>query len=190
MKTSMTAYRLGALSLLFAGGVFFEEPLHGYLVQNHSALFNFVLLYGFPVLAGFSFLAVTSGALQSADKRILHLCNGIAVVSITWLCLWVSMWFSMIHFPLSLVNLAGVGLALVLYFIGWKKSSVEQALWFLMSSGWCLAYMGWVNHYLQPDSRHLLGAGIGGLFIVLGAYLFRGEIGDKKNVSSIRALLY
>ena len=190
MKTSITAYRLGALSLLFVGGVFYEEPLHSYLSQNHTAMINFLLLYGFPVLAGFTFLSVTSGALQSGDKRILNLCNGIGVVTLTWLLLWVSMWFSMISFPLSLINLAGIGIGLGLYGMGWKKSSVERALWFLMSSGWCLAYMGWVNHYLQPTSRHLLGAGVGGLFVMLGAFLLRGEIGDKKNVSSMRALLY
>jgi len=190
MKTSITVYRLGAMSLLFAGGVFFEEPLHSQLSQNQSTLLSFLLLYGLPVLAGFSFLALSKDNLQSGDKRILHLCNGIAVVSLTWLCLWVSIWSSMMAFPLSLINLAGIGLSALIYGLGWRKSAVDRALWFLMSAGWSLGYMGWTNLYLQPTSKHLWGAAIGGTMVLIGAFLLRGDMDEKKSASSMRVLLY
>jgi hypothetical protein len=90
------------------------------------------------------------------------------------------------HFPLSLINLFGVGSALGMYLIGWKKSlPIESALWYLMSSGWSLGYMGWINLYLQPNSRHLWGDAIGGSLVLIGTFLLQGSSGKKKAVTSI-----
>src|ERR1041384_6145276 len=145
MKNAMTIYRLGALTLLFTGGVFFEEPLKSLLVQDHSALSSMLLLYGFPVLAGFSLLVLTGGALQSGEKRILLFCNALSALSIFWLLLWAILSWNTPNSSTGWFYLLGAGLALTGYCVGWKKIlPLERAVWFLMAAGGSISCTGWI----------------------------------------------
>src|SRR5260221_10925126 len=95
MKLGLMLYRFGVLGLLFAPGIFFEEPVKTYLAQNHSVLTTLLLLYAFPVLVGFTFLVMTAEAFHKIEGRFVLLFKALAVLSTFWLILWWIIWRSM-----------------------------------------------------------------------------------------------
>jgi len=58
------------------------------------------------------------------------------------------------------------------YATGWMAfRRGERSARFLMTVGWAVSYMAWFNLYMQPTLRWLWSTAIGGLLVVLGAYL-------------------
>jgi hypothetical protein len=48
-----------------------------------------------------------------------------------------------------------------------------------MAVGWAVSYMAWFNLYLQPKLVFLWGPSVGGLLVVLGAFLMTRSSKDQ-----------
>jgi len=187
MKFGMFFYRFGILGLLFAPGVFFEEPLKTYIAQNHDALTNLILLYGFPVLVGFSMLAMSQAGFKSPDVRIARLLNILSGVTVAWLLLWCVLWFgigSQAGNPADLVMQYKVFIGFLGWAVGvagtvwgWKAPDLAKKTTRLMVvSGWNITFVSFLNLHLEPTMRHLLGPGFGGLLIITGVYFVTKDL--------------
>ncbi len=187
MKLGMMFYRFGAMGLLFSPGVFFEEPVKTYLAQNHSALTTLLLLYGFPVLVGFTLLMLTEDFFRRIDSRIALLVKALSALTIFWFILWWVIWGSMAPpnsadlFLKYLTYLNSVGLALGLAFFIWaltSSSAGKGVTRFIMAAGWMISYTSAVSLHVQPTLRHFMGPGVGGLLLLLGAIFIAQDLKD------------
>lgn len=182
MKLGITLYRFGILGFLFAPGVLFEEPLKTLLAQNHSALMTYVLLYGLPVLFGFTMLIMTEEGFRNPPAQAARLLNGLSALTIFWLVLWCVIWSGLdskagnqadpfVRY-LGFVSLMGPLVGVGLYRWGWKAVTLSQrTMRFLMAIGWNVSFMSFMNLHLEPAMGHLKGPGIGGLLVMAGVYL-------------------
>ena len=70
------------------------------------------------------------------------------------------------------LHLFGVSFAMAGYATGWMGpfGPVRNGR-FAMTVGWAVSYMAWFNLYLQPKLVFLWGPALGGLLVVLGAFL-------------------
>ena len=186
MKIGIYLYRFGLLGFLFAPGVLFEEPLKTFLNQHHDQLTNMMLLYGFPLLLGFTLLMMTREAMAAPDKRIANLLNVLAGLTVLWLVLWCVLWFGfagkvgnpddLVVRYLTRLDLLGPLVGAAGYAWGWRSADLGiRTSRFLITMGWCVAFMSMLNLHLDPRMGHLKGPGIGGLLVMVGVYLILRE---------------
>ena len=70
------------------------------------------------------------------------------------------------------LHLFGVGFSMAGYAAGWLAVRLgERSARFLMTTGWAVSYMAWLNLFLKPGLTWLWAPAGGGLLVVLGAYL-------------------
>jgi hypothetical protein len=190
MKIGLILYRLGAVTFLFAAGVFWEEPLAGLIRQNPSGWTTAMILFGFTVFVGSFLLSVKASWLTEEGRTLMLFSHGAALLSVLWLILWCFVWLAMMvnmgdkaemfikH--TSYLHLFGVGFAMAGYATGWMASRRnERSLRFLMTVGWAVSYMAWFNLYLQPTLKCLWAPALGGLLVVLGAFLVSLQLKRK-----------
>ncbi len=187
MKLGIVFYRFGILGFLFAPGVLLQEPLKSLLAQNHAALLSYVLLYGLPVLVGFTMLMMTEEGFRNPPAPMERLMNGISAVTVFWLILWCVIWSGLdsnginqadyfIRY-LIVVGPLGALIGAVIYGWAWKiKVPAEKIPFFLMAIGWNICFMSFMNLHLEPSMGHLKGPGVGGLLVMGGAYLILGDL--------------
>lgn len=187
MKFGITVYRFGILGFLFAPGVFFEEPLKTYLAQNHSALTTYILLYGLPVLVGFTMLTMTNEAFRNPPAVIARLINALSALTVFWLLLWCVIWSGLdakagnqadpfVKYIL-IVGLVGALVGFAGYLWGWKAPDLaKKTARFLVVIGWNISFMSFLNLHLEPAMGHLKGPGFGGLLVMAGVYLVLKEL--------------
>jgi hypothetical protein len=179
MKLGIMLFRFGILGFLFAPGVFFEEPLKTYIAQNHGDLINMVLLYGLPVLAGFTLLAMTEEGFRSPHPIQSRLLYGISAVTCFWLALWTVLWFGMsaqsgnsmdlVVRYMGYLGFFGCLTGATAYYLAWKTPDPGlRACLFVGVVGWNFAVMSAINIHLQPTLHHLTGPGFGGLLAIMG----------------------
>lgn len=178
----MALFYTGALGMFLTFGVFGEEPIAGALRQNPTGLAGPFILFGFAGLSGILLLFVRSKSFIANSKTLLYFTHGTALISIFWLLLWCFVWLYMMgnmgdkaemyikH--TSYLHLFGVGFSMGGYVTGWMTPvKGKRSARFLMVLGWAVSYMAWFNLVLQPTLRFLWAPAIGGLLVVLGAFL-------------------
>jgi hypothetical protein len=70
------------------------------------------------------------------------------------------------------LHLFGVGFSMAGYATGWMASRHDhRALRFWMTTGWAASYMAWFELYLHPRLSALWAPALGGVLVVLGAFL-------------------
>jgi hypothetical protein len=182
MRSAMMFYRLGAAGILLTAGVFFQEPLYGSIRQNPSNLISILILFGFPVLAGLFLLGAAPRSFEENGKGLMIMANGAALLSIFWIILWCFVWLAIVSNlgektetvikRMAYLNLFGVGFSIAAYFTGWMAPRPgEKSARFFMAVGWAVSYMAWFNLFLQPALKWLWASAMGGLLVVLGAFL-------------------
>lgn len=187
MKIGIMLYRFGILGFLFAPGVLFEEPLKTLLAQNHGALATYVLLYGLPVLVGFTMLTMTEEGFRTPPPVIARLLNALSALTVFWLLLWWILWAGLPEKAgnqadlfvryLSIVSLAGTAVGLGGYVWGWTAgNTARKTARFLMVIGWNVSFMSFLNLHLDPTMTQLKGPGFGGLLVLAGIYLISREL--------------
>jgi hypothetical protein len=78
---------------------------------------------------------------------------------------------------MAYLHLFGVGFAMAAYAKGWMTSLQEgRSALFFMAVGWAISYMAWFNLYLEPELIWLWPSAVGGLFVVLGAFLISRQL--------------
>jgi len=191
MKLGITLYRFGILGFLFAPGVLLEEPFKSSLAQGHSLITlmtsPYFLLYGLPLLAGFTMLAMTEETFRSPVPGLARLVNALSALMLFWLILWCFIWSGLdskagnqadpfVKYIL-VVGLVGAAVGLGIYLWGWKGSDLaKKTARFLMAIGWNVSFMSFLNLHLEPAMGHLKGPGIGGLLVMAGVYLILREL--------------
>lgn len=184
MKIGITLYRFGVLGFLFAPGVLMEEPFKSALAQNHSifSLSPWLLLYGFPVLVGFSMLAMTEEQFREPHPGLARLINALSALTVFWMVLWCILWSGLdakagnqadlIVKNLFLLGIVGTVVGVGIYAWGWKAANAGQkTARFLVSVGWNVSFMSALNLHLEPAMGHLKGPGIGGILVMVGGFL-------------------
>jgi hypothetical protein len=191
MKLGITLYRFGILGFLFAPGVLLEEPFKSSLGPNHSLLSMmttpFFLLYGMPLLAGFTMLAMTEETFRTPPPGLARLINALSALMVFWMVLWCFIWFQLdakagnqadpfVKY-IFFVGLVGTAVGLGVYGWGWKAPDLaKKAARFLMAIGWNVSFMSFLNLHLEPAMGHLKGPGIGGLLVMAGVYMILREL--------------
>lgn len=185
MKFGMMFYRFGVLGLLFGPGVFFEEPLKTDLAQHHSAMPHAILLYCFPVLVGFTLIVMTEESFRDPDNRVSRLIKALSVLTLCWFMLWWVIWGglgtagSMDFFLkyMTYLNLGALALAVACLVWAFRTSLAGKSLLrYIAASGWMITWTSAMNLHVQPSLRHLIGPGIGGLLVVLGALFISQDL--------------
>ena len=195
MKVGLALYRLGCLGLILTAGVAWEEPLRDSLRQNPSAWSSVGILYGFAVLAGLLLLFVKRSGLETDDDKLFFLSHGLGLIATLWLVLWCFVWLAMLSNMgekavmlikhTAYLHLFGVGFSMAGYATGWMASRKgEKSARFLMTVGWAVSYMAWFNLYLQPTLQALWAPAVGGLSVVLGAFLIERQLKRKVEAPS------
>jgi hypothetical protein len=70
------------------------------------------------------------------------------------------------------LHLFGVGFSMAGYATGWMAPDFgRRSARFLMTAGWAVSYMAWFNLFLQRSLQWLWAPALGGLLVVLGAFL-------------------
>lgn len=187
MKFGIMAYRFGILGFLFSYGVLIEDPLKSYLAQHHEALTTYILLYGFPVLVGFTLLSMTEENFRGPHAIIARLINSLSAVTVFWLLLWCVIWFGMAgkagnqNDPfvryITFIALLGPAIGAACYGWAWKMATLaKRTVWFLIAIGWNISFMAFLNLHLDPTMGHLKGPGFGGLLVIGGVSLILQEL--------------
>lgn len=187
MKISTVLYRLGALGVFLALGVFGEDPLAATLRQNPSAWLSNAILFGFAGLAGLLLLLVRGSWLRNNNRTLMFFSHGTALIATLWLVLWCFVWLAdmmtmgdkaeMFIKHTAYLHLFGVSFAMAGYTTGWMARGLgERSARFLMTVGWAVSYMAWFNLFLQPALKVLWAPGIGGLLAAVGAFLISREL--------------
>ena len=186
-RIGLILYRVGALGILLVTGLFFEEPLAGSMKGNPSSWLGLAILFGFAVLAGLFLLSVRFSWLQGDSRTLMYFSHGAALIAILWLILWCFDWLAMMmgmgdkaemyvkH--TAYLHLFGVGFSMAGYATGWMAPRWgERSLRFLMTLGWAVSYMAWFNLFLQPALKWLWAPAVGGLLVVLGAFMMERQL--------------
>lgn len=193
MKSGMILFRCGAAGFVAAIAVLWQAPLHDYWVQDPVVLTNLVLLYGFPPFLGLCGLFLKERHFQGAGNKLMIFSHAAALVGILWLILWCFVWLAMmanlgdrsvmVIKHTAYLHLFGVGFSMAGYAAGWLARSLgERSARFLGAVGWAVSYMAWFNLYLQPSLTFFWAPAMGGLLVVLGAFLFQRSL--KRAVES------
>jgi hypothetical protein len=189
----MIFLRCGAVGLLLSVGVLFQAPLHDYWVQNPVVLTNLLPLYGYPGLSGLCLIFLGERHFQGRGNKLMILSHGAALVGILWLVLWCFVWLAMmanlgessemVIKHTAYLHLFGVGFSMAGYAAGWLARPMgERSARFLGAVGWAASYMAWFNLYLQPTLTFFWAPAVGGLLVVLGAFLIQRAL--KRAVES------
>jgi hypothetical protein len=182
MRTALIFYRLGALGLIGTVGVFMEEPLYSSLRLNPGTWVSVSILFGFAVAAGVFLVFARPQWFEAGGQKLMLFSHGAALISILWLILWCFVWLAMMSNMgdkaemfikhTAYLHLFGVGFSMAGYATGWMAfQRGERSARFLMTVGWAVSYMAWFNLYMEPTLLCLWSPAIGGLLVVLGAYL-------------------
>ncbi len=182
MKLGFPLYRLGALGVYLTIGIFWNEPLVTDLKQGQSSWPTVLILFGFAIIAGFIMLFVRKDWIEQNNRTLMYVTHGLALLSILWLLLWCFVWLAIISAKgasaemfikhMADLHLFGVGFSMAGYASGWLAVRLgERSARFLMTTGWAVSYMAWLNLYLQPGLTWLWAPAVGGLLVVLGGYL-------------------
>ena len=182
MKPAMILYRLGALGLVLESIYLFHVTRQ----DNPLAWWGTIILFGFPVLGGLLLLSVRSVQLTSGDSRLMILAHGAALISVFWIILWCFVWLffssrmqdpEMIIKHTAYLHLFGVSFTMAGYATGWMNPRLgERSVRFLMTVGWASSYVAWANMYFLPDAKWLWFPAVGGLLVVLGAFLIQRSL--------------
>lgn len=193
MRKEIAVYYLGATGLVFSIFVLFEDPLHSQWSGNPDVLSSLIILYGYPFFVGLFLIFTRWNHFENNSDKVMVLSHAAAVVGLIWLVLpWCfGLWLSQIMISDNAdmnfrhtadLHMFGVGFALAGYMAGWfVKAKGLRALRFLMSAGWTASYMALFNLLLpvlisskasaNVTLKGLWFSGIGGLLLVLGAFL-------------------
>jgi hypothetical protein len=182
MKWGFRLYQVGALGVFLTIGIFWNEPMAGYLKQNPSSWLIELILFGFAIAAGLLMLLVRRYWIDQDNRTLMYISHGLALLSIFWLLLWCFVWLPIISARgenaemfikhTADLHLFGVGFSMAGYASGWLAVRLgERSARFLMTAGWAVSYMAWLNLYLQPGLTWLWAPAAGGLLVVFGAYL-------------------
>lgn len=182
MKLGTILYHWGALGVVLTLGLFFQGPLADSLRQDPASSFGLVILFGFAGAVGFLLMILGRSAWTTGSQKTFYAAHGAALISILWLILWCFVWLArmmalgdqaeMFIKHSAYLHLFGVSFAMGGYATGWMgpQGPVRNSR-FLMTVGWAVSYMAWFNLYLQPKLIFLWGPAVGGLLVVLGAFL-------------------
>lgn len=187
MKIGLMLFRFGIAGFLFALGVLFEEPIKTYLAQNHASLWNYVLLYGLPVLVAFSMIGMTEPAFKEPPVVLARLLNALSGLTVLWLLLWCFIWSGLgstagNQGDLFVRNIAYFGFLGPLvggacYLWAWKaKDLAHRTARCLIVIGWDISFMAFLNFHLDPTMGQLKGPGIGGLLVMAGVSLIMRKL--------------
>ena len=146
-----------------------------------------LLLYGFPVLVGFTFLVMTEGAFRQLPARFALLFKALSALTFFWFGLWWVIWGSMNSLNsadlvlkyMTFLNLFGLALGLGFFIWAWITAGLGKSTTrFMMAAGWMISYTSAIQLHVQPGLRHLMGPGVGGLLLLLGAILISQDLTD------------
>lgn len=189
----MLFYRFGILGFLFSAGVLLEDPVKTLIAQNHSVLSSYILLYGLPVLVGFTMIMMNEDGFRNPPIPVSRLINCVSALTVFWLILWCVIWAGLdskginqadllIRY-LNIVGPLGALAGAALYGWGWKTADQSQRmLRFMIAIGWNICFMSFMNLHLEPSMGHFKGPGVGGLLVMGGAYLIMGDLQRKAKV--------
>jgi hypothetical protein len=187
MRWGFLLYRLGALGLLLSLGVFGNEPLAGDLKNGTASWPAVLILFGFTAAAGLLLLTTKPAWLEKGNPTFMYVSHGLALLAILWILLWCFVWLALLSTRgdnaemfikhIADLHLFGVGFTMAAYGAGWISPRLgERSARFAMGAGWASSYMAWINLYLQPGLTWLWAPAIGGLLLVLGAFLITRSI--------------
>ena len=187
MKIGLMLFRFGILGLLFSAGVLLEEPFKSDLAQHHDQLTTYLLLYGFPVLVGFTLIAWNEEGFRSPIPLLSRLISALSLLTLFWLLLWCLLWpglaMSAVNpndpFVQHIVFLGFTGLLVGAGFYAWawkNKDLAKRSAWFMVVIGWNICCMSFLNLHLNPTMGHLKGPGIGGLLLMAGISMIMREL--------------
>jgi hypothetical protein len=190
MKLGFWLYRLGALGIYLTIGIFWNEPMTADLQNGQSNWPTVLILFGFAIAAGFIMLFVRPALIENQSRPLMYVSHGLALLSILWLLLWCFVWLGIISAKgdstemyikhMADLHLFGVGFSMAGYASGWLATRLgERSARFLMTTGWAVSYMAWLNLYLQPGLTWLWTPAVGGLLVVLGGYLMNRSMKPK-----------
>ncbi len=190
MNWGFLLYRCGALGLLLSLGVFWNEPLAGDLKNGTAGWPEVLILFGFSAVAGFVLLSTQSAWLEQGNRTFMYVTHGLSLLSILLLLLWCFVWLALLSTRgdnaemfikhIADLHLFGVGFTMAAYGAGWISPRLdERSARFAMGVGWAVSYMAWINLYLQPGLTWLWAPAVGGLLLVLGAFLVVRQTGPQ-----------
>lgn len=182
MKLGFLFYQLGALGVFLTIGIFWNEPMVNDLQQGQSNLPTVLILFGFAIIAGLIMSFVRPSLVDKNSRTLMYVSHGLALLSILWLLLWCFVWLAIISAKgdsaemfikhMADLHLFGVGFSMAGYAAGWLATRFgERSARFLMTTGWAVSYMAWLNLFLKPGLTWLWAPAVGGLLVVLGGYL-------------------
>lgn len=182
MNIGFVLYRLGALGMFLTLGILWNDPVVSQLKAGSAQWPTVLILFGFAVIAGAILLSVRSAWIDQNQQTFMLVTHSLALLSIVWLLLWCFVWLTLIAARgdsaemfikhIADLHLFGVGFTMAAYAAGWVATRLgERSARFSMAAGWAVSYMAWLNLYLQPELRWLWAPAIGGLLVVVGAFL-------------------
>lgn len=184
MRSPMALFRLGALGMILGLGVFLQVSSD--LRQDPSLWLGTLILQGFPVLGGLVLFFAKEKRFTGQDRGLMFLAHGMALVAVLWILLWCFVWLAMMSNqpdPEMLIkhtaylHLFGVGFSMAGYATGWMASRTgERSARFCMTTGWAVSYASWFTLYFEPKVTFLWAPAIGGLLVVLGAFLLERQL--------------
>jgi hypothetical protein len=160
------AFRACALLMLSVLLLAANGPIH-----RVPAVFR--VMAAWPAVAGVVLLL----SRKEPSGVFLRLTRLLAVLSLLWTVVWALLWFTALGFNaqtdvrlvqrLGWFNLAaiGAGAAAILYFSRDKDVFSRMAGYWAVT-GWCVAYVSWVNLLLEPSWGFFLGPALGGVLLV------------------------
>lgn len=184
MTITLSLSRLGALGMVLGAGVFFQ--ISSDLGQDPSLWLGTLILLGFPVLCGGILLRVKAGDFTGHDRKLMFLSHGMALIALFWILLWCFVWLAllsnrpnaeMLIKHTAYLHLFGVGFTMAGYATGWMATRTgERSARFFMGVGWAVSYASWFTLYFEPKVTFLWAPAIGGLLVVLGAFIVERQL--------------
>jgi hypothetical protein len=190
MRLGFLLYRLGALGVLLTVGIFWNQPMMDGFKNGAFSWPAAFVLFGFGSASGLIMLIVRLDWITENNRTLMYLSHGLALLSILWLLLWCFVWLAIISARgesaemfikhIADLHLFGVGFTMAGYAAGWLTPRLgERSLRFFMATGWAVSYMAWLNLFLQPGLQWLWAPAVGGLLVVLGAFLTARSLKPK-----------
>jgi len=183
MKAGLFLYNLGILGMFGLAWLFLGAPAQQHVITNEN-----LLLFGFPILAGLCMVGCGTKPFFFGTRTAFHVSHVLSFISILWLILWCFTWLAVLTNQLgdqeemyikhtAYLHLFGVGFSMAGYASGWiAQRREERTLRFLMSTGWAVSYMAWFNLLVFKILPLLWAPAVGGLLVVLGAFLISRDL--------------